>query len=105
MGGFKILMDVCPECAIDGGFQPHKKKSARRKSGTGRVFDDSGSECSSVISGISGISSVSKKKVRVKNMKYDDGKAGKYSGYVIDDYMPHGNGDIKYSHGSGWSGI
>lgn len=96
MGGFKILMDVCPECAIDGGFQPHKKKSARR---------DSGSECSSVISGISGISSVSKKKVRVKNMKYDDGKAGKYSGYVIDDYMPHGNGDIKYSHGSGWSGI
>ena len=105
MGGFKILMDLCPECAIVGGIKPNKKKFARRKSGTGRIFDDAGSECSSVISGISGSSSVSKKKVRVKNMKYDDGKAGKYSGYVNDDYMPHGNGDIKYNDGSGWSGV
>ena len=105
MGGFKIIMDVCPECAIDRGIESNKKKSARRKSGTGSVFDDSGSECSSVISKISGSSSVSKKKVRVKNMKFDgDGKAGKYSGYVNDDYMPHGNGAIHYIDGSTWSG-
>ena len=53
-----------------------------------------------MISKISGSSSVSKKKVRVKNMKFDgDGKAGKYSGYVNDDYMPHGNGAIHYIDG------
>mmetsp|Transcript_27396 Transcript_27396/g.43057 ORF Transcript_27396/g.43057 Transcript_27396/m.43057 type:complete len:379 (-) Transcript_27396:1265-2401(-) len=33
MGGFKIIMDVCPECAIDRGTESNKKKSARRKSG------------------------------------------------------------------------
>ena len=105
MGGFKIIMDVCPECAIDKGIESSKKKSSRRKSGTGRVYDDSGSECSSVISKISGSSSVSRRKVRVKNMKFDDnGKAGKYSGYVNDDYLPHGNGAIHYIDGSTWSG-
>lgn len=100
MGGFKIIMDVCPECA---GTESNKKKSTRRKSGTGR---DSGSDCSSLMSKISGSSSVSKKKVRVrvKNMKFDDGKAGKYSGYVNDDYMPHGDGTIHYIDGSTWSG-
>lgn len=106
MGGFKIIFDVCPECAVDGGIEP-KKRSARRKSGTGRIFDDSGSECSSVISGISGSSSISKKKRRVKNMKLrdEDGKAGKYSGYVNEDYKPHGDGVIKYDDGSVWSGV
>ena len=105
MGGFKILLDVCPECAADGGIGP-KKKSARRKSGTGRVFDDSGSECSSVISGISGSSSISKN-FRVKNMKLEDedGKAGTYTGYVNDEYKPSGNGAIKYNDGSAWSGV
>jgi hypothetical protein len=38
-------------------------------------------------------------------MKFDDGKAGKYSGYVNEDYMPHGNGAIRYSDGSFWSGV
>ena len=107
MGGFRIIMDVCPECAIDKGIESSKKRSSRRKSGsgTGRVFDDSGSECSSVISKISGSSSVSKRKVRVKNMKFNDhGKPGKYSGYVNDDYLPHGNGAIHYLDGSTWSG-
>lgn len=106
MGGFKILMDVCPECAADGGINP--KKSPRRKSqGTGRIYDDSGSECSSVISGISGASSVSMQKIRVTNMKLtdEDGKVGKYSGYVNDEYKPHGNGAIKYNDGSAWKGV
>ena len=58
-----------------------------------------------MISKISGSSSVSRRKVRVKNMKFDDnGKAGKYSGYVTDDYLPHGNGAIHYIDGSTWSG-
>lgn len=39
MGGFKIIMDVCPECAIDRGIESNKKKSARRKSGTGHDSD------------------------------------------------------------------
>lgn len=105
MGGFKILMDACPECSAERGSEPSNKKLSRRKSGTGRIFDDSGSECSSAISGISGSSSVSMRPIRVKNMKFDDGKAGKYSGYVNEDYMPHGNGAIMYSDGSFWSGV
>ena len=123
LGGFKIIHDVCPECTNDddragGGKSLRKKKSSSRRnksSGTGRVFDDSGSETSSFKSGKSGTRSVHsatstssgrKKRIRVRNLRTEDdeGKHGRYSGYVNDEHQPNGRGVIKYTDGTVWEG-
>ncbi|EED93593.1 predicted protein [Thalassiosira pseudonana CCMP1335] len=107
MGGFKIHLHECPDCAAEGS--GGKRKVPRRKSsnGTGRVFDDSGSECSSVKSGSSRSRSSKKKRIRVKNMKTldENGKAGRYSGDVDDKYKMHGNGVMKYEDGTVFEGV
>mmetsp|Transcript_14305 Transcript_14305/g.30467 ORF Transcript_14305/g.30467 Transcript_14305/m.30467 type:complete len:455 (-) Transcript_14305:150-1514(-) len=118
LGGFKIIHDVCPECAAeDGGNNNNggrRKPSRRKSSGTGRVFDDSGSETSSYKSGKSGKSGKSsksgssrKKRIRVRNLKTEDedGNRGRYSGYVDDDHRPHGNGVMKYADGTVYDGV
>jgi len=112
LGGFKIIHDVCPECTLDDGRSSRKKPSRRKSQGTGRVFDDSGSDASSFKSVKSsksgaGSSSVKKKRIRVRNLKTEDeeGKHGRYSGYVNDDHQPHGNGVMKYADGAVYDGV
>lgn len=103
MGGFKIIHDTCPDCAAEGGRCEGKRRVPRRKSsGTGRVFDDSGSECSGSVS-----SSKKQKRRRVKNLKTEDenGKHGRYSGDVDENYRPNGQGLMKYEDGTVWEGV
>lgn len=104
MGGFKILHDTCPDCDAEGGGGNKRRSVPRRKSssGTGRVFDDSGSECSGSVS-----SSKKQRRRRVKNLKTEDenGKAGRYSGDVDENYRPNGNGSMRYEDGSVWEGV
>jgi hypothetical protein len=110
LGGWKVLHDMCPDCAQDASSQcggSVRSKSSRRSSkGTGRYFDDSASETSSKQSGKSS-GSGRKKKIRVKDMRYEDenGKVGKYSGDVNDEHQPHGQGKMKYKDGSVWEGV
>ncbi|KAL7552820.1 hypothetical protein ACHAWF_016064 [Thalassiosira exigua] len=121
LGGFKIVHDVCPECTADGGGGAGggsgRRRPSRRKSGTGRVFDDSDSETSSIRSGKSGRSGAAssaggssagrRKRIRVKNLRTEDedGRRGRYSGYVDDDHRPNGNGAMKYEDGTVWEGV
>lgn len=114
LGGWKVLHDICPDCANDASSQHGgsvRSKSSKRsgtggKKGTGRVFDDSGSDASG--SRTSGKSSGSrKKKIRVKDMRYVDenDKEGRYSGDVNEDHQPHGSGKMKYKDGSTFEGV
>ena len=115
LGGFKIIHNICPECDTEGGgggarSRSGRKKPSRRKSGTGRMFDDSGSDCSSSFkSGKQSSSggSTRKKRIRVRNLKTEDeeGKHGRYSGYVNDEHQPHGDGVMKYEDGSVYDGV
>lgn len=106
LGGWKVLHDICPDCAHDASSNAGSRASSRRSSkGTGRYFDDSGSDTSSYKSGKS--SGSRKKKIRVKDMKYRDehGKEGRYSGDVNEDHSPHGQGKMKYKDGSVFVGV
>ena len=122
LGGYKIIHDVCPECAHDdednrsvrsrGSSRSRRSKSASRRNsnGTGRVFDDTGSVTSSVKSSGSkggGGGRNKKKRIRVRNLKTQDeeGKPGRYSGHVNDDHLPHGNGVMSYTDGSVYEGV
>jgi len=112
LGGWKVLHDICPDCAQDASSQAggstRSGRSRRSSKGTGRVFDDSGSDASSYRSGKSGKSTSSrKKKIRVKDMRYRDenGKEGRYSGDVNEDHQPHGQGKMKYRDGSAFAGV
>ena len=123
LGGWKVLHDICPDCADDccstrsgrsrrssRSGMSRRSRSSSKKKGTGRYFDDSGSDTSSYKSGKSGGTSSStsrKKKIRVKDMRYQDehGKEGKYSGDVNEDHQPHGQGKMKYKDGSVFSGV
>ncbi|KAL3802481.1 hypothetical protein ACHAW5_009740 [Stephanodiscus triporus] len=110
LGGWKVLHDICPDCAHDassnhGGSVRSKSSKRSGSKGTGRVFDDSGSETSSHRSGKS--SGSRKKKIRVKDMRYRDenDKEGRYSGDVNEDHQPHGQGKMKYKDGSSFEGV
>ncbi|KAL7548436.1 hypothetical protein ACHAWF_011725 [Thalassiosira exigua] len=114
LGGWKILSDLCPDCAQDAlsvAGSSVRSKSSRRSSGTGRYYDGSGSESGSVASGKSGKSGRSagsrKKKIRVKGMRHRDehGREGRYSGDVDEDHTPHGQGKMKYKDGSVFAGV
>ena len=113
LGGWKVLFDICPDCANDASSQAGSTRSrSSRKSGTGRYYDPSsaGSDASSMQSSRrSGRSSSSgrKKKIRVKDMKYRDenGKDGRYSGDVNEDHEPHGQGKMKYKDGTLFTGV
>lgn len=113
LGGWKVLFDICPDCANDASSQAGSTRSrSSRKSGTGKYYDPSsaGSDASSMQSSKrSNRSSGSgrKKKIRVKDMKYrgEDGKEGRYSGDVNEDHEPHGQGKMKYKDGSTFTGV
>jgi len=122
MGGFKIIHNVCPECAAEEGARGggvgegrdrdgggsrrhrsvsrgarHRSSSRHRRGGDKRDDNDEASECASI----------KKKRIRVKNLKTEDenGKHGRYSGYVNEDHQPHGNGVMKYEDGTEWDGV
>jgi len=107
----QVIHDICPDCAHDASSNvgsTRSRSSSRKSSGTGRYYDDSGSEASSFKSGRSASSSRSrKKKIRVKAMKYHDesGKEGRYSGDVNEDHQPHGQGKMKYKDGTAFVGV
>lgn len=104
LGGWKVIHDICPECAQDAASAAGslRSRSSRRSSGTGRSFDSSGSDAASCKSGAS-----RKKKIRVKDMRYKDenGREGRFSGDVDEDHQPHGQGKMKYRDGSVFTGV
>ena len=110
LGGFKIVHDVCPSCMSEAGgkYSRSSSRGSRRSSRSRsrprkKLSDDEKSERSSRSRG----SSMRKKRIRVKNLKTDDGngKEGRYSGYVNDEHEPNGQGSIKYKDGSEWEGV
>lgn len=103
LGGWKVLHDICPDCAHDAS--SNAGSSRRSSRGTGRLLDDSGSDASSRKSSRSDASR--KKKIRVKDMKFRDenGREGRYSGNVDEDHSPHGTGKMKYKDGSVFTGV
>jgi len=112
----------CPECKNeDGGGGGSRKGRSRSKSRSGRrsssrhrkeeVNESAGSAESNSLAGSKGGSKYSKsskqkKRIRVKNLKHTDeqGKVGRYSGYVNDDHRPNGEGTIVYENGGEWEG-
>eukprot|EP00569_Conticribra_weissflogii_P015443 CAMPEP_0171398204 /NCGR_PEP_ID=MMETSP0880-20121228/5762_1 /TAXON_ID=67004 /ORGANISM="Thalassiosira weissflogii, Strain CCMP1336" /LENGTH=602 /DNA_ID=CAMNT_0011912151 /DNA_START=141 /DNA_END=1949 /DNA_ORIENTATION=+ len=126
LGGWKVLHDICPDCAHEAGSDAGSRASSRRsrRSGTGRFYYEEssnaggGSEAaSSAQPGESSAASSKrssrsggknrKKKIRVKDMKFKDenGKEGRYSGDVDEDHNPHGQGKIKYKDGTTFIGV
>ena len=92
-------------CAHDASSQAGSK-SSRVAGGGGDDDNDSDDDASSYKSGKS--SGSRKKRIRVKGMKYRDdenGKDGRYSGYVDEDHSPHGEGKMKYKDGSVFVGV
>ncbi|KAL7464840.1 hypothetical protein ACHAXS_005165 [Conticribra weissflogii] len=104
LGGWKIIHDVCPDCAEEMGVKTSRKPS-RRKSG--RVIDPNGSDTSSIKSGKSASSKGRKKTKKVKNFRTEDenGYAGDYTGEVNAEYKPHGNGVMRYFDGNTFEGV
>mmetsp|Transcript_22841 Transcript_22841/g.45632 ORF Transcript_22841/g.45632 Transcript_22841/m.45632 type:complete len:399 (-) Transcript_22841:237-1433(-) len=104
LGGWKIIHDVCPDCAEEMGVKPSRKPS-RRKSG--RIVDPNGSDSSSIKSGKSASSRGKKKTTKVKNFRTEDenGYAGDYTGEVNAEYKPHGNGIMRYFDGNTFEGV
>ena len=111
LGGWKVLFDICPDCANDASSQAGSTRSrSSRRSGTGRYYDptSAGSDASSMQSSKkSNQSSSGRKKIRVKDMRYKDenGREGKYSGEVNEEYEPHGQGKMKYKNGTLFIGV
>ena len=129
-GGWKILLDRCNECVAEENKDCSNKSvcsmSSRRsrsksvcsarsrersRSGslqrsstrkhsnlTSEVDDGDGEDASSA--------DVTSKKMTVKKMNYKDdtGKEGFYTGYVNDQYKPHGRGKCVYKDGIKYSG-
>jgi len=107
LGGFKMLHHVCPECQReDGGGGGGRAPSRHKSRGTGRVFDDAGSEAASSKSGASSAAKRNKR-LRVRNLRTEDeeGRAGQYTGFVNAEHQPHGDGVMKYADGSKYDGV
>lgn len=114
IGGFKIIHDVCPQCAKEDG-TPSRRKSGghrsrsvsrdRRRNSSRNINNDDESKSSAAANDET--STKKKKRIRVKNLKTEDehGRPGRYSGYVNDDHIPHGNGMIRYENGDEWEGV
>lgn len=106
MGGFKILKE-CPDCAQEDTegkkgsrrSRSRSKSRSRRSSSRRRTTESSGDNQSVA-------SSKKKKRIRVKNLKTDDGngRVGRYTGYVNDDHVPNGEGVIVYDDETEWAG-
>lgn len=97
MGGFKIIHDVCPDCAEEDGVGA---KSGRRERSRSKSRNRRGSKNDDS-------SSKKKKRIRVKNLRTEDenGKPGRYSGYVNDEHQPNGDGVMRYEDGTVYDGV
>jgi len=108
LGGFKIVHDNCPSCAKENG-QSSSRGSRRQRSRSCSRRKVSNDDDKSVTSSRSRKSKPTKKKrIRVKNLKYEaaeTGRLGRYSGYVDDDHRPNGQGVVKYEDGTEWEGV
>ena len=106
LGGFKIIHNECPKCAKDDERKSSKKggggrhRSHSRDSRHHHKHRDDGSVNNEP-------SKRRTKRIRVKNLKTEDdeGRHGRYSGYVNDDHQPHGEGTMKYENGDYWKGV
>jgi len=111
LGGFKIVHDVCPMCAKENGRS--SSRGSRRQRSRSRIRrklsnDDDKSVTSSRSRASKSKVTTKKKRIRVKNLKYEGaetGRPGRYSGYVDENHRPHGQGVIKYEDGTEWKGI
>lgn len=105
-GGFRMLMDFCPECASDslllgGNKRKSKRESSRRKRRTS--LTSANSSCKSGRSGRSGDSH----STYIESMPYvdGDGKPGHYTGHVDCEGQPNGRGKMKYLSGIKFDGV
>eukprot|EP00580_Thalassiosira_gravida_P003979 CAMPEP_0201607248 /NCGR_PEP_ID=MMETSP0492-20130828/6420_1 /ASSEMBLY_ACC=CAM_ASM_000837 /TAXON_ID=420259 /ORGANISM="Thalassiosira gravida, Strain GMp14c1" /LENGTH=300 /DNA_ID=CAMNT_0048071799 /DNA_START=40 /DNA_END=942 /DNA_ORIENTATION=+ len=90
-GGFRILMDFCPECAGDSIVVRGSKSRSQR--GGGSVASSAASTCKSAKSDMSSSSCI-------ERMPYIDGEPGHYTGWVDSIGQPTGRGEMKYVNGS-----
>jgi len=114
-GGWKILLDRCNECVAD---EKDSKLVSSRRSRSKSVCSRSSrhddrrrhlcrlSDATSEVEAVSASNSSNHKKKSVKKMNYTDdtGKEGFYSGYVNNQYKPHGRGAIGYQDGTKYNG-
>ena len=118
MGGWKVIHNVCPDCASEKEAQPSRRRRhsrskprSRSKSRDRRVIEnDNASVAASFKSGKSPgsiLTSSQKHRVRVKNLHLEDksGQPGRYWGYVDKYYRPNGQGMMKYEDGTEWKGV
>jgi hypothetical protein len=102
-GGFKILHDVCPDCAAEEKTRAnagarrdrHRSSSCHKRSDEKLKVNEPPSP------------TMKKKHIRVKNLKTagNNGRRGRYFGYVNDKHIPHGEGIMRYDDGDEWGGI
>jgi hypothetical protein len=102
-GGFKIIHDDCPDCAAEqettansGARSGLHRSSFRHKRRDEKLDDDEPLS-----------PKMKKKRIRVKNQKTEDdnGRRGRYSGYVNNEHRAHGEGIMRYDDGNEWFGI
>ena len=129
-GGWKILLDRCTECVAEENKDCSNKsvcsmssrrsrsksvcsRSSRGRSRSGSLQRSSTRKHSNLTSeidddddGEDASAAVTSKKMSVKKMSYKDdtGKEGFYTGYVNDQYKPHGRGKCVYKDGTKYSG-
>lgn len=124
MGGWKLLVDVCPDCESEGvgvkGSKGRRRSMSRNRSSRSlsrlsrgskaRNDEDDTQSISSTLSKLSARSSRSSSNPtgprKVKNLKIRDQNRvpGRYSGYVDGKDRPDGKGIIRYENGMEWSG-
>jgi hypothetical protein len=133
MGGWKLLVDFCPDCEAECGASSSGRGRRRSLSrsrnlsirslsrGRGNKDDDEddvysvGSSHSkhSIRSKSSNRSSSNRRQQqqlgprKVKNLKIRDQNRvpGRYSGYVDENSRPSGKGTIRYENGMEWTGV
>jgi hypothetical protein len=133
MGGWKLLVDFCPDCEAECGASSSGRGRRRSLSrsrnlsirslsrGRGNKDDDEedvysvGSSHSkhSIRSKSSNRSSSNRRQQqqlgprKVKNLKIRDQNRvpGRYSGYVDENSRPEGKGTIRYENGMEWTGV
>jgi hypothetical protein len=130
-GGWKLLLDKCNECVAEENKDCSNKSvcsmSSRRsrsksvcstrsrgRSRSGSLQRSSTRKHSNLTSEVdddddgedASSADVTSKKMSVKKMSYKDdtGKEGFYTGYVNDQYKPHGRGKCVYKDGTKYSG-
>lgn len=108
MGGWKLLVDVCPDCERERSSlsKSRRRSLSQRRRSVSRPRDEE--DTRSVSSSLSRHSNRSNRGPRkVKDLKIRDQNRvpGRYSGYVDGNSKPDGKGVIRYENGMEWSGL